>query len=161
MHIRERGAAHVPMIFFVLILVMFLGALVFGYVKQTENGELTKQRNDAVRDKKTLEAKLVLTEHYIEDVFKVIGKAGTYTGRKTSASQYEGATLTSTGVMNPEEVKKVLDEAAQRAELTIASSLETALGQLLAKIDALKSRVRDAEGERDKAMSEKGALDRS
>jgi len=159
MHIRERGAAHVPMIFFVLILVMFLGALVFGYVKQTENGDLLKQRNDAKRDLAALQSKNLLAEHYIGDFGKVIGKPGAYTGRKSA--NYEGATLTSEGVMNPEEIKKVLDEASQRAELTVASSLENALGQLLAKIDALKQRVRDAEGERDKAMAEKSAVDRS
>ena len=160
MHIRERGAAHVPMIFFVLILVMFLGALVFGYVKQTENGELMKQRNDARSDCETLRAKEALADHYIKDIGLVIGKPGAYTGRKSSASMYGTATLTAEGLMNPEEVKKVLDEACQRADLTVASSLENALGQMLARIEALKARVRDVESERDKAMADKGETDR-
>ena len=47
MHTRQGGAAHVPIMFFLLLLVMFLGALGFAYVVQTKNGELIKSRDTA------------------------------------------------------------------------------------------------------------------
>ena len=47
MHNRQSGAAYVPMMFFLILLLMFLGALGFAYVTHTKNGELTTQVNEA------------------------------------------------------------------------------------------------------------------
>ena len=43
MHNRQRGAAHVPIIFFILVLVLFLGAVGWAYSVANQNAELTQK----------------------------------------------------------------------------------------------------------------------
>ena len=40
MHSRQRGAAHVPIMFFLILMVLFFGALGFAYVQLTQNTDL-------------------------------------------------------------------------------------------------------------------------
>jgi len=157
---RQRGAAHVPMMFFLLLLVMFLGAVAFAFAANTKNGELTKQRNDAVNDLDVRKRRDLLVEHYIEDFGKVIAKAGKYEGRKNQGGVYGDAVMNQVGVMNPTEVQAALDAALANAGLGAASGLENVLGSLVTKISQQAQRVRDIEAERDKALAEKGEVDR-
>lgn len=160
MHNHERGAAHVPVMFFLLLLVMFLGALVFGYVMQTKNGELLKERADLRAELKALKDKDLLVEHYVDDVGRVIGKPGKYEGRESHKGMYEAAALTYPNLMNPVEVKKLLDDSCQRVELPPASGLENVLGSLLTRIEQQKARIRDIESERDKAQTDRAEIDK-
>ena len=118
MHNRQSGAAHVPIMFFLLLLVMFLGALTFAFVTNTRNGELTKSLNAALADASTLRQRDLLIEHYIADIGAVINKPGKYEGRKNAGGIYGAATLTYAGVMNPDEVKR--DKAVIDAYLGVA-----------------------------------------
>ena len=157
MHNRQSGAAHVPIMFFLILLVMFLGALGFAYVTQTNNGDLIKQRNEAQIEAKTLREKETLVAHYIEDIGNVIGKPGTYAGRPSGI--YGDATLTYPGVMNPDQVKAVMQGALGEAQLSAASTLENTLGALVTKINTLNQRVQEVELARDKAMTDKSETD--
>ena len=58
---RQSGAAHVPIMFFLLLLLMFFGALGFGYVQQTNNAELRQSAVDAKAALKEIQDKDVLT----------------------------------------------------------------------------------------------------
>ena len=42
MHTRQSGAAHVPIMFFIIVLVMFLGAVGWAYSVTNTNAELTR-----------------------------------------------------------------------------------------------------------------------
>lgn len=160
MHNRQSGAAHVPIMFFLLLLVMFLGAVTFAFITHTKNGELIKQRNDAVLDAQTLRKRDLLIEHYIGDVGAVINKQGKYEGRKNAGGVYGDASLTYAGIVNPDEVKKVMDDALAAAGLSAASGLENVLGSMVTKVAQLNQRVKDIESERDKALAEKSEVDR-
>jgi hypothetical protein len=157
MHNRQSGAAHVPIMFFLLLLVMFLGALGFAYVQQTKNGELLAKYNAAQGDLTELRQREVLVEHYIGDVGAVIAKPGKYEGRPGGI--YGAATLTYGGVLNPADVKKVLDDKLQDAKLSAASGLENVLTSMVTKIHQLEQRAKDAEAARDKATTEKNEVD--
>ncbi|MFY9342846.1 MAG: hypothetical protein WAT39_10175 [Planctomycetota bacterium] len=146
--------------FFLLLLVMFLGALGFAYVTQTKNGELTKQRNEAMADNQTLRQRDLLIEHYIGDVGNVVQKPGKYEGRDNQGGVYGAAVLAYPGVMNPKEVKKALDDALAGAQLSAASGLDNVLGSLVTRVNQLNQRVKDVEAERDKALDEKNEVDR-
>ena len=76
MHTRQSGAAHVPMIFFLLLLILFLGAVVFAWTKANENGQLVKQRDDAVAEANARKQKDSLAKDYTDEIGKVIGKQG-------------------------------------------------------------------------------------
>jgi hypothetical protein len=157
---RQRGAAHVPMMFFLLLLVMFLGAVAFAFVTNTKNGELLKQRNEAREAHDALKRRDLLIEHYVGDIGQVIGKPGKYEGRKNQGGVYGDAVMSYPGVMNPTELQKVLDDALANAELGAATGLENVLSSLVTKISQQKQRVKDIEAERDKALAEKGEIDR-
>lgn len=159
MHNRQSGAAHVPIMFFLILLVMFLGALGFGYVTLTRNGELQKQLSTAQADAAVLRNKSFLVEHYIEDIGRVIGKPGKYEGRAGSVALYNGASLDYPMVMNPAEVKKVMDDACANAGVSAASSLENVLGAMVTHTSQLSQRIKDIEVERDRALTEKGELE--
>ena len=154
---RQLGAAHVPLMFFLILLVMFLGALGFGYMTQTKNNELIKERNDAKAELKALQLKDLMVEHYVEDIGKVINKPGTYEGR--DGVVYGGATMDYSGMMNPKQLKKALDDAAVAAGVSTATSLEKLFGAAVTKINTQAQRIQDIELERDKALADKNTGD--
>ena len=159
MHNRQTGAAHVPIMFFLILLVMFLGALGFAYMQQTNNAELIKARDQARAETKTLQQKDILVAHYVEDMGKVIGKPGKYVGRDGNSALYGDATLDYTGLMDPKEVQALLNDVTTNAKIPPSSSLENLFGSLVTKINSLESRVNDISLERDKALADKLAGD--
>lgn len=160
MHNRQSGAAHVPIMFFLILLVMFLGALGFAWIKVTENADLIKERNDAVAEADVARAKAFLVDHYIEDVGRVVGKFGKYEGRPGSKAIYGDAKLDHASVMNPDEVQTMIDEACQRAGISKTSGLENVFGAMVTHIGELGRRAKEAETERDNAMAQKAEIDR-
>ncbi|MCB9876032.1 MAG: hypothetical protein H6835_00390 [Planctomycetes bacterium] len=145
--------------FFLILLVMFLGALGFGYVQQTENTKLITERNEARAERDLLRNKDLLVEHYVFDIGKVIGKFGPYEGRPGMAQIYNGATMSYPNLMNPDEVKKVMDDGATAAGVSTATSLENLLGAMVTRINALADRAKQAEDARDKAMNDQRTTD--
>ena len=79
---RDSGAAHVNIFFFLILLVLFLGALGFGYVQMTEAIQLQERLETVRAENYQLEADIRLRDHYVEDVRKVVGQSGTYAGRE-------------------------------------------------------------------------------
>ena len=157
MHNRQSGAAHVPMVFFILVLVMFLGAGGFAYKVNTDNAELLKKNEQLVADNDTLKKKDQLMDDYITEIGNAIGKPGAFKGR---GDVYGGATITNKAVMDPKEVKKLIDETLGKVGLGAASTLENAFTSLLTKVSAAEARVKDIESERDKAMAAKAEVDK-
>lgn len=155
MHNRQTGAAHVPIMFFLILLVMFLGALGFAYVQQTKNAEVVKAKDAAIAEARVLQQKELLVTHYIEDLGKVINKPGKYAGRAGSAKLYGDAVLSYQGMMDPAEIKKLLDDATTNAKVSVTGSLENMLGSLIAKINTQDLRIKDVTLEKDKALTDK------
>jgi len=155
MHNRQTGAAHVPIMFFLILLVMFLGALGFAYVQQTKNGEVLTAKDKALAENKVLKEKDLLVSHYVDDLGKVIGKPGKYIGREGKASLYGDSVLTYPGLMDPKEVGKVLAAAATNAQVSAASSLENLLGSMIAKINSQAERIKAVELSNAKVIEDK------
>ena len=159
MHNRQSGAAHVPIMFFLLLLLMFFGALGFGWVQQTNNAELKTEVAQAKADLKTIQGKEALIQDYIADIGKVVNKPGPYVGRNGNAELYDGATIEYAGLMTPSVVKQVMDDAAGSAGVSQASSLQNLLGSMVTRINAMTKRVQDVELERDKVLADKSTGD--
>jgi len=145
------------MAFFLILLLLFLGALGFAYSTVTKNGELTKERDTLRDDAKTMRNKMQLVDHYIEDLGKVVGKLSKYPGRQ--GVDYGTATLDSPSVMNPAEIRKLMDDSCTAAGVSIASSLENVFGAMIASVNFSTQRVTEMEAERAKALTEKSAVD--
>lgn len=160
MHNRQTGAAHVPMMFFLLILVLFLGATGFAFMTNTRNSELITERNTARAEAETLRKRDLLIEHYIKDLGDVLQKPGAYAGRDGQDAIYGGATMTYPGISKPSEIRAAMDAALGAAGLSAASGIENVLGSMVTRVNQLNQRIKDIEAERDKALAEKGEVDR-
>ncbi len=158
MHNRQSGAAHVPVMFFLILLVMFLGALGFAWIKVTENGEMIRERDAALARSTAADKQKFLVEHYLEDLGRVVGKPGKYAGRSTS--DYGGATLEHALLVNPADLQKLIDDACTAAGVSKSTGLENVFGSMVQRISALQQRAGEAEVARDKAMADRAELDR-
>lgn len=163
MHSRQRGAAHVPMMFFLILMVLFLGALGFAYMTVTESGDMKVRVDDMAAKLKVAEAKLLLRDHYINDIndeLKLTSSKGKYEGRPRA--DYSGQTLDDVaGVMSPALVKEKLNAFSSQAEIVAYNGLDNTLNAVLGKIESYKSRIKQLESERDKVVAEKEATDAS
>ncbi|MBL8737908.1 MAG: hypothetical protein JNL12_15855 [Planctomycetes bacterium] len=154
MHNRQSGAAHVPMMFFLLLLILFLAAVSFAWINQTKNNELVDKNASIQQDINALKAKEILYQHYIEDVGNVIGMPGKYTGRKASEGVYEGASLEGmVGLINPQALSQVMDKALADAELAPAKGVENVLNSMATLVAQLKDRNREVNTKLDGALS--------
>lgn len=160
MHNRQTGAAHVPIMLFILVLVLFLGATAFAFMANTEIAEMRTQRNAANDEVETLRKKDLLVSHYVKDIGDVINKPGAYAGREGQEAVYGGAKVDYPGLMKPSEVRAAMDASLTAAGLGAASGLENVLGSMVSRISQLNQRIKDIESERDKALAEKGEVDR-
>jgi len=161
MHTRQSGAAHVPMIFFLLLMVLFLATLGFAWVTQNKNGELIEARNKAITEAQVEKNRALLVEHYVADLNDSVRMPGAYDGRPDSKSMYGDAKLDQTGVMNPAAIKKALEDAASAAGVPVSLGLEATLGSLVTAVKAANQRAKDAETERDRMATAKSEIESS
>jgi hypothetical protein len=160
MHNRQSGAAHVPMVFFLILLVLFIGALAFAYTQVSKNNELEGQNNRLQQEKAQDVAKIKIRDHYIEDIGNVIKMPGEYKGRPSESKDYRGEDLKSVpGVMDPAGVQAKMDATATAMGVTTAKSLEGLFTGLSGALDAQKKLNTDMAGDRDKTAEEKRAID--
>lgn len=163
MHHRQSGAAHVPIMLFLILLVLFLGALGFAYVTTDANTLLRADNINLRAEAKTAAGRVLLRDHYIEDVGQKIGLAGRYTGRpEVPAENYASTSLEGVvGVMNPAEIQRRIDDFGARVEVASTRGLDDLFTAVGAKFETLKQRIKDLEAERDRILADKAAVDAS
>lgn len=79
---RQRGAAHVPVIVFLLTLIAFFGALAFGYFTLENNNKLEASTAEARAELRKAQGQIFLYKHYISDLAEEVGETGSYEGRE-------------------------------------------------------------------------------
>ena len=161
MQTRQNGAAHVPIMFFLILLVMFLGALAFAYVSTDSNTNLRTDNAKLRADIKAAQGKQLLLSHYIEDLGAVLQLPGKYTIRpEVSPEVYEGGTLDGiTGVADPKELKTKLDTFGSSLGLSSTRGLEDLFSAAVNQKAGLDKRIADLSTERDAALAAKNATD--
>jgi hypothetical protein len=161
MQTRQNGAAHVPIMFFLILLVMFLGALAFAYVSTDSNTNLRTDNAKLRADVKAAQGKQLLLSHYIEDLGAVLQLPGKYTIRpEVSPEVYEGGTLDGiTGVADPKELKTKLDTFGSSLGLSSTRGLEDLFSAAVNQKAGLDKRIADLSTERDAALAAKNATD--
>lgn len=162
MHNRQSGAAHVPIMFFLILLVMFLAALGYGYVQQQEATEAKAREAAAIEDLNTRKERDTLVADYIEDLAGPIGIPGKYEGREGQAVRYGDASMEGfAGVMDPKQIREVMDQAASSAGVSTASNLPNLLNTMVTRVTSAEQRAKDAEAARDKQIADKQATDQA
>jgi len=160
MNNRQSGAAHGPMMLFILMLLLAMGAAGFGFMQQSNNAEIQKEAAQARQDLAAVKANDRLVRDYVKSIGEKINKPGPYEGEPGNASAYKGASMEEfEGLMDPKAVKQVMTDAATNAGVAQPSSLEGLLGSMVTKINTLNQRVRDVELERDKVLADKSTGD--
>ena len=136
MHSGQRGAAHVNVFFFLIMLVLFLGALGFAYVTLSKNTEL-EQRIAAAETKVRVSAgKDRLIQHYLEDVAKEIGERGEYAGR--DGFTYEGNPAPLQNVAVPARIKATMTDFANAVRVPVTAELSSLFGIVKGQMDKVE-----------------------
>lgn len=161
MHTRQSGAAHVPIMFFLILLVMFLGALAYAYVTTDANTNLQERFAKAQQELQQMKGKQLLMSHYIEDLGEKIQLPGKYTGRETvSADDYANQSLDGiAGVVDPKELKQRMDAFGTNLGLAQTRGVEDLFAAAINQKSALDKRITDLATERDTALAAKNATD--
>ena len=68
MHNRQSGAAHVPMMLFILMLLLAMGAAGFGFMQQSNNAEIQKEAAQARQDLAAVKANDRLVRDYVKSI---------------------------------------------------------------------------------------------
>lgn len=161
MQTRQSGAAHVPIMFFLILLVMFLGALAYAYVTTDANTNLRTDNATLRAELKTNKGQSLLLRHYVEDLGAVIGLPGKYTGKpEASAEVYENSSLDGVaGVVDPKELKQRLDAFGNNLGLAATRGIEDLFAAVVNQKASLDKRITDVSTERDVALAAKNATD--
>ncbi|MEM7205720.1 MAG: hypothetical protein AAF628_36035 [Planctomycetota bacterium] len=151
MHTRERGAAHINIFFFLVMLVLFLGALGFGYVQLTEKSAVDERITAILSRNQQLEHELLVYDHYVQDLAGVAGAAGTYDGRDGYNYELEDGVDKKTleGVTIPGQLKSLLTDFAGQMQIpqSTATPVQSLLTQVKQTVDARDKRVTDLQGQ--------------
>jgi hypothetical protein len=161
MHTRQSGAAHVPIMLFIVVMVMFLAAVGFAYKITNDNAELQKKVTQLDGDNKTLNGKVTLFTHYTEDLGRVIDLPGKYEGRAEAKDIYSGSTLDGVaGVVSPADLKKRMKGCTDAVQLTEQKGIEGLCSQLVALVNDKIQREKDISAARDQALADKEVVDK-
>jgi hypothetical protein len=148
------------MMFFLILLIMFLGALGYAYVVTDKNANLTKENADLIQADKQKSGKLFLAEHYIEDIGSLLAVPGKYAGRQNMVAIYENASLDGmSGVMSPADVQAKMNAFGATIEIGATKGFEDMLAAVVNRVAALKKRITDLEAERDIVLTQKNETD--
>ncbi|MCA8941644.1 MAG: hypothetical protein KDB80_03715 [Planctomycetes bacterium] len=147
---RQRGAAHVPVIVFLLVLILFFAALGFGYVTMERNSEYLGKAQDAQAKLTALEHQMLIYKHYTEDITDQVGEAGEYKGRAGFDYSEYGNPAPLQNVSLPASVKDRIGEFARKAGVPQVPGLAQFFGHVQNQLDASAARVASLETEQSK-----------
>ncbi|MHC4512560.1 MAG: hypothetical protein ACYTGW_04965 [Planctomycetota bacterium] len=166
---RERGAAHINIYYFLVLLVLFLGALWFGYVQLTQNNQLAIDRYKAQVEEAKARASLNLYVEYVREITAVLGEAGQYMTSKNVTHKVvspEGVER----VYKPDPIPKATIPGALTREiktfsqrLQIPGAISTPISALFGAVSELTDSLRNAQKDADTRLAtvstEKGQAD--
>lgn len=153
---RQSGAASVPVLFFLFLLVLFLGAAFFAYSMAEKNNELVAKNAELKQENDLVNARKGILADYTEQLAGVVGSSGTFTGDPGAVyNNLDGVTsadIEISGGPVPVEVKQTIDAfvgSPAGSGLKNKNSLSTLFTDVSAKIVSLEKRISDAESARD------------
>jgi hypothetical protein len=152
----------VNIMFFLLMLVLFLGALGFGYVQLGQVTEMEQHVQRVRQENQELQGKQLIQQHLLEDLRAVVSEAGSYEGRAgfnyQEAIGHQPTVLEN--VPSPAKVAELLRSFG--ADMNVPDSQRGDVGKVLSytksEVDKLKAQITALEGQRTTALGESQAL---
>lgn len=154
MHTRQSGAAHVNIFFFLVMLVLFLGALGFAYVTLEENNQLLAREAAATSRADKVEAQLYLYRHYTEDLAEEVGETGEYAGREGFDYSEFGSPQPLQNVSVPARVRTAMVEFARSVGVPDSRPLSSLFGLVTGKVGEMKQQMQNLESQKATAVDE-------
>jgi peptidoglycan hydrolase CwlO-like protein len=162
MHSRQRGAAHVNIMFFLLMLVLFLGALGFGYVQLGQVTAMEQRVAQLEQEKNQARGETLIYKHLVEELGTVVTDAGTYEGKTgfdyAQALGHQPAALEN--VPSAAKLKELLSSFG--ADLNVPDSQRGTVDKVLSyaksEFDKAKGQITALEGQRTAALNESQTL---
>jgi len=147
--------------FFLILLVMFLGAVGYAYVVTDNNQKLRSDNAQLQADNDAKDGKNILFEHYVEDVGAVFQQPGRYSHRTNVSEEiYASQSLDDvTGVMDPKALRAKFDSFGTQLGIAKTNGLDDLVTSVANKVQSLEQRLADAEVARDSALTAKAATD--
>lgn len=153
---RQSGAASVPVLFFLFLLVLFLGAAFLAYSATEKNKELENKNAELRSENSLVGARKGILDDYTKSLKEVLGMSGTFEGPDSAVyRQLDGVTIDQIAIAGgplASDISTTIDTFLRTpagAGLTNKSSLSLLLTDVGAKIESLKKRAADAEAARD------------
>lgn len=151
MHTRQSGAAHVNIFFFLIMLVLFLGAAGWAYVTLERANEFEIAARNARAETRDLKIQNLVYRHYVEDIATVIGETGEYTGRERFNYVDPDNTEVSitptplTNVVSPKRVETLIADFARQVGVAESKGLATFFGLIKNAFDSKAKVAADAQ----------------
>ncbi len=158
---RERGAAHINIYYFLVLMVLFMGALWFGYVQLSQNNERLKERRAAVANEGEARAQLMQYVEYVREITAILGESGEYTSSKNlsykdasdklhPAKPIPKATL-------PASLTREVKAVSQRLGIpgAISTPISALFGAMSELVDSIRPAKKDSDTRRTTANTEK------
>lgn len=163
MRSRERGVAHVNIFFFLLVLVLFLGALFFAYVQMDRNTELENRMATVRAENKNLDKQRLIRDQYLESI-RPLGEADAFGGKAGfNWDDLGGAPEPLQNVPSIAKLQELAKTFARDAGIPESSTLPVSqlLSQAKSALDAKRKEVADLQALRDKLAAEKAAAEQA
>jgi hypothetical protein len=163
MRIRESGVAHVNIFFFLLVLVLFLGALFFAYVQMDKNTQLESSIATARAETKALTRDKLIRDQYIESIVP-LGETGEFAGKQGfNWDELGGPPPALQNVPSLEKLQALAKTFARDAAIPESTilPLSSLLSQAKQALDTKAKEIGDLQTQRDKLAVEKTAAEQA
>lgn len=140
-HHRQRGAASVNIFFFLVVLVLMLGALGFGWVQFNQRKEAEAKAAAARTEAQGFTTQRMVRDQALADLLKVVGEGGEYAGAKDFVwTEYGGPPQPLENVPSPELLKAKIQAFAR--DLDVPDTMTGSLSQLFEAAKASHERAK-------------------
>jgi hypothetical protein len=157
MRTRESGVAHVNIFFFLLVLVLFLGALFFAYVQMDKNTQLENSIASIKAENSSLTRDKLIRDQYIESIV-TLGETGEFAGKAGfNWESLGGLPPALQNVPSMEKIQSLAKTFARDAAIPESTilPLSSLLSQTKQALDTKVKEVGDLQTQRDKLAVEK------
>ncbi|MHC5063605.1 MAG: hypothetical protein ACYTG5_06490 [Planctomycetota bacterium] len=161
MHTSQRGAAHINIFYFLVMLVLFIGAAGFGYINYEEANRQTSAKAVAQAERTKLEGELFMYRHLVQDISEVIGEAGIYEGRSGFDYSEYGNPAPIENVTVPASVRTMVQGYATKISVPETYPIAQFLGRVESSVGALNGKLATLESDRTNLNNQIAALNKS
>ncbi len=161
MHSSQRGAAHINIFYFLVMLVLFIGAAGFGYINFEEKERQISAKAAAQADLKTAQGELFMYRHLVQDLSDIVGEVGIYEGRPGfNYEEYDNpAPIEKVSV--PTAVQAMIQGYAAKISVPETKPIAQFLGRVESSVGALNGKVATLESDRTKLNDQVAALNKA